>query len=265
MPHPFYLVDAFAGAPFSGNPAAVVLLSDQAEAAWMQAVAAEMKQAETAFVVPRGPGEWDLRWFTPRAEVDLCGHATLAAAHALLEEGATDEHMGFHTRSGRLEVQPAANGLLRMDFPATPVALDGAPSSALADVLGCRPVATGRTAFDLFAELESEAAVRSLAPDLAAVARMAERGLIVTARANIGQPYAFVSRFFAPGIGVDEDSVTGSAHCALAPYWADRLRSPALTGYQASARGGLVATEVRGARVALSGQARTVVRGTLHV
>ncbi|MFN3596462.1 MAG: PhzF family phenazine biosynthesis protein [Rubricoccaceae bacterium] len=264
MPHPFYLIDAFADAPFSGNPAAVVLLSAPAERRWMQAVAAEMKQAETAFVAPRAPGEWDLRWFTPRAEVDLCGHATLAAAHALAEQGLADGPVGFHTRSGRLEVR-SHDGRLRMDFPATPVTLDSRPSAALAAALGRTPVITGRTTFDCLAELESEADVRALAPDLAAIARMAERGLIATARAEAGRPYAFVSRFFAPGLGVDEDSVTGSAHCALAPYWAERLSRTALVGYQASARGGLVGTEVRGARVILWGRARTVVRGTLHV
>jgi len=274
MPLPLFQIDAFAERPFTGNPAAVVLLDRAADAAWMQAVAEEMNLAETAFVAPGGeapggeaPGlPFGLRWFTPAAEVDLCGHATLAAAHALYESGrlAPHEPARFDTASGRLTVRRVEAGGLAMDFPSTPPAACEAPP-ALAEALGTWPRWTGRTPFDLLAVLDDEAAVRSLVPDLAAVARLDGRGLIVTARADAGAGYDFVSRFFAPRVGVPEDPVTGSAHCALAPYWAGRLGRPALVGHQASARGGRVEVRVEGDRVVLAGRAVTVLRGELVV
>lgn len=264
MALPLYQIDAFAERPFEGNPAAVVLLGAPAEVGWMQAVAAEMNLAETAFVAPGGAA-FGLRWFTPAVEVDLCGHATLAAAHALYEAGhvAPDAPALFDTASGRLTVRPAADGL-EMNFPATPPEAAEAPS-ALAEALGGWPRWTGRTRFDLFAVLDDAAAVRTLTPDLGAIARLDGRGLIVTARAEAGADHDFVSRFFAPQSGVPEDPVTGSAHCALAPYWAGRLGQPDLVGYQASPRGGCVGVRVEGDRVALTGRAVTVVRGQLVV
>ncbi len=265
MPLPFYQVDAFAERPFGGNPAAVVLLDAPAEADWMQAVGAEMNLAETAFVAPGHDGAFGLRWFTPAVEVDLCGHATLAAAHALYESGRLGPQTParFDTASGRLTVHRTPDALA-MDFPATPPA-QAEPPAGLAEALGTWPRWTGRTRFDLFAVLDDEAAVRSLQPDLAAIARLDGRGLIVTARADAGAGHDFVSRFFAPQSGVPEDPVTGSAHCALAPYWAGRLGRSELVGYQASVRGGRVGVRVDGDRVGLSGRAITVVRGELLI
>jgi len=263
---PLLQIDAFADAPFTGNPAAVCLLDGPAEAGWMQRVAAEMNLSETAFLHPV-EGGYALRWFTPAVEVALCGHATLASAHALYETGrlGPEAPARFHTASGLLTVIPAGEGRLTMDFPATPpVPADDVPDG-LAGVFGVTPVWAGRTRFDLFLEVRDEAAVRGLAPDPAAVAALGARGIVVTARADEGRPYDFVSRFFAPGSGIAEDPVTGSAHCALAPFWVERLGREALTGYQASARGGFVGVRVHGDRVALTGRAVTVLRGELVV
>ena len=264
MPVPFYQIDAFAEAAFAGNPAAVCFLDRPAEADWMQQVAAEMNLSETAFLVP-GEDGYGLRWFTPAVEVALCGHATLASAHALYESErlAADTPARFHTASGVLTVRQD-NGALHMDFPATPPEATD-PPDAFGDVFGFMPVWTGRSRFDLFAEVDGEAAVRSLDPDPRAVAALGARGLIITARADEGQPYDFVSRFFAPGSGVAEDPVTGSAHCTLAPYWAAKLGRAALTGYQASARGGLVGVRMQDDRVELVGRAVTILRGELLV
>lgn len=261
MSIPLFQIDAFADGPFTGNPAAVCLLDAPADPSWMQSVAAEMNLAETAFLVPADPG-YHLRWFTPEVEVDLCGHATLASAHALYETGrlASDAAAHFQTASGLLTVTRAQDGAMTMDFPATPPREAPAPDR-FADIFGTEPVWTGRSRFDLFAAVTDEAAVRGLNPDHAAVAALGMRGIIVTAKADPGRPYDFVSRFFAPGSGVPEDPVTGSAHCALAPYWADKLGQDGLTGYQASKRGGTVAVRVRGDRVELTGQAVTVLRG----
>ena len=262
-------VDAFAERPFTGNPAAVCLLGAPADAAWMQAVAAEMNLSETAFVVPGEAGAYGLRWFTPAVEVDLCGHATLAAAHVLFESGAlapTDEAR-FDTRSGRLAVRTAGEATYTMDFPATPPVEAEAPVGT-AEVLGAI-VWAGRSRFDLFVELADEATVRALAPDPHAVRALGARGVVVTARADAGAAYDVVSRFFAPGSGVDEDPVTGSAHCALGPYWAERLGTDTLRCYQASARGGHVGVRMQagggpdGGRVELTGRAVTVLRGEL--
>jgi predicted PhzF superfamily epimerase YddE/YHI9 len=257
----FSQVDAFTDRPFSGNPAAVCLLPSAADPAWMQNVAREMNLAETAFVVRR-PDGFDLRWFTPTTEVDLCGHATLAGAHVLWEEGALkpSEVARFHTRSGILTASREPD-LIWLDFPATPCTRD----EGLADLrwgLGTDLVYVGRTCFDYLVELPSEAAVRTLAPDLGVLARLPVRGVIVTARSE-GDSYDFVSRFFAPGSGVPEDPVTGSAHCGLGPYWGERLGKRRMVGYQASARGGRVVVDLRGDRVRLGGQAITVLRGEL--
>ena len=263
MSVPLTIVDAFAERPFTGNPAAVCRLDAPAPEAWMQAVAGEMNLSETAFVVPTREA-FGLRWFTPEVEVDLCGHATLASAHVLFETGALAEgaEARFDTHSGRLTVRQLESGELVMDFPATPPTAASFPDG-LREVLGADPLWTGRTVFDVFAELESEATVRQLAPDLQGLLALGARGVIVTARADAGQPYDVVSRLFAPGCGIPEDPVTGSAHCAIGPYWAEKLGRTSLACFQASARGGHVQVHVRGDRVDLVGRAVTVVRGEL--
>jgi PhzF family phenazine biosynthesis protein len=261
MPIPLFQVDAFTDRPFRGNPAGVCLLDSPKAADWMQSVAAEMNLAETAFLSARG-GDLDLRWFTPTVEVDLCGHATLATAHVLWEEGrlAPGAEAAFHTKSGRLSARRAGS-LIEMDFPSDPPRPADAPAG-LDEMLGVRAVSVGRGKFDLLVELESEDAVRAAAPDLGRVRTIPVRGVIVTARSSGGES-DFVSRFFAPQSGVDEDPVTGSAHCCLAPFWSAKLGKERMTGYQASKRGGTVRLRVAGDRVILGGAAVTVFRGTL--
>jgi PhzF family phenazine biosynthesis protein len=258
-------IDAFAKRPYTGNPAAVCLLDDEPDAQWMQAVAGEMNLSETAFVRPVRDG-FDLRWFTPTVEVDLCGHATLAAAHALWSEGrvAEDAEIRFQTRSGVLTA--ARNGdLTELDFPATrpaPADLDEAQIRNLGDLLGVVPREVGRSAFDLLVDVESESDVRAARPDFRRLAELDCRGVIVTSASEDGR-FDFVSRFFAPGAGVDEDPVTGSAHCCLGPYWGERLGKSGMTAFQASSRGGVIRVRVSGDRVFLGGHAVTVLRGTL--
>ncbi len=258
---PFTQVDAFTDRAFSGNPAAVCLLEAERGAEWMQLVAAEMNLAETAFLVRR-PDGFGLRWFTPSCEVDLCGHATLASAHALWENGqlAPDATARFHTRSGVLTAE-RRDGTIWLDFPATPAAPAPVPAE-LTDALGASPRYVGRTPFDYLVELESEPTVRALDPDLGRLARLPVRGVIVTA-ASIDPARQFVSRFFAPAAGIPEDPVTGSAHCALGPFWGERLGRMELVGYQASRRGGTVRVRLANERVHLGGQAVTVLRGEL--
>ncbi len=256
---PITQVDAFAAKPFAGNPAAVCVLPEQREAAWMQSVAREMNLSETAFLEKRSDG-YSLRWFTPAIEVYLCGHATLASAHVLWETGqcGAGEPIRFHTRSGVLTA--GQNGeWIDMDFPATLEQRASAPPG-LADALGAEPVYVGKNQFDYLMELDSEQTVRDLDPDYGLLRKLPVRGIIVTAR---GSHYDFVSRFFAPGSGVDEDPVTGSAHCALAPYWGAKLNKKEMLAYQASPRGGIVKVRVDGDRVHLGGQAVTVLRGEL--
>lgn len=256
-------IDAFASGPFSGNPAAVCILDAPASDDWMQALAGEMNLSETAFLVPDN-GAFELRWFTPAVEVDLCGHATLASAHLLYESGrlASDDEARFDTRSGRLVVRMKEPGRYTMDFPATPPAASLLPDG-FADTFGVEPVWTGRSRFDLFAELEDEAAVRALDPDPGAVAALGSRGVILTARADGDSSYDVISRFFAPGAGVAEDPVTGSAHCAIGPYWTSKLQTDAVACYQASTRGGRVDVRVRGDRVELTGRAVIVYTAEL--
>ena len=262
MAHRIVQVDAFTARPFAGNPAAVCLLAAPASADWMLSVAAEMNLAETAFLV-RQRDSFDLRWFTPAIEVDLCGHATLASAHVLWQDGqlAPDAEARFDTRSGRLTARRAGDWI-EMDFPAEPARADPAPPGLL-DALGVAATWAGHSArLDYrLVEVADEASVRRATPDFRALARAA-RAVIVTARASSAEA-DFVSRFFAPGMGVDEDPVTGSAHCVLAPFWAGRLGRNELTGYQASARGGVVRVRVAGDRVMLGGQAVTVMEGEL--
>ncbi|MFN8532869.1 MAG: PhzF family phenazine biosynthesis protein [Dehalococcoidia bacterium] len=254
-----YQVDAFTDRPFRGNPAAVCLLPGPARDAWMQAIAAEMNLSETAFLHPDGK-EWRLRWFTPLVEVDLCGHATLASAFILWQSGALAVGLPaiFHTRSGVLTARQA-NDWIEMDFPAVP-ATPQAPPPELIAALGVQPVAAGR-ATDWLVEMGSADEVRSLRPNLEALSTLGGRGTIVTAPGNDGVD--FVSRFFAPAVGIAEDPVTGSAHCTLGPWWANRLGRRDLTGYQASARGGTVRVRLVGDRVVLGGQAVEVFSGRL--
>lgn len=262
MTTPIWQVDAFTAEPFRGNPAAVCVLSEPRSPEWMQRVALEMNLSETAFLVPEGDG-YSLRWFTPACEVRLCGHATLASAHVLWSEGMADpsESIAFRTlHSGTLTARRKP-GQIELDFPARP--LEAAPEPAgLAEALGVRPVLVGRGGNDVLALLDDEATVRGLRPDIARLREVDARGVIVTAR---GTDHDFVSRFFAPAVGVDEDPVTGSAHCCLGPFWAGRLGRTTLVGYQASARGGLVAVTVAGDRVMLAGAAVTTLKGELLV
>ena len=261
MPRPIYVVDAFTSTAFAGNPAGVCLLSGPADEQWMQQVAAEMRHAETAFIYKENSA-WNLRWFTPTVEIDLCGHATLASAHVLFETNALapEATATFHTRSGPLHVSRRPDGQLAMDFPATPPEASPLPAG-FADAFGFDPVWEGRSRFDLFAVAPDEATVRGLNPNHDAVAALGARGVIVTAQAS-GETDA-VSRFFAPGSGVPEDPVTGSAHCAIGPYWADQLGTQTVRCYQASARGGNVTVDVRGDRVLLVGSAVTILKGEL--
>ena len=265
MGQPIVIVDAFTDHPFAGNPAAVCVLARERDAAWMQAVAQEMNLSETAFLHPEKDA-WALRWFTPTVEVDLCGHATLASAQVLWETGAVaaDRPAHFQTQSGLLTAE-RKDGWIEMDFPATPETPALKPEG-LSRAMGIAPRYVGKTRLDYFLELEDEAAVREVRPDFRRLAALGVRGVIVTSTADeSGARFDFVSRFFAPGSGVPEDPVTGSAHCALAPYWSERLGKTELTGYQCSARGGIVRTRMAGDRVILAGQAVTVFRGELAV
>ncbi|MCK5942824.1 MAG: PhzF family phenazine biosynthesis protein [Planctomycetes bacterium] len=257
---PCFQVDAFTSRAFRGNPAAVCLLDASRPAKWMQDVAREMNLSETAFVTPLKTG-FRLRWFTPACEVDLCGHATLATAHVLWSEGIAPATaaLPFRTRSGVLTAA-LVDDRVELDFPSRP-ALRGKPSAAIPKALGCKPRAMVKVADDVIVELASEAAVRRLRPDLAALAKVKVRGVIATAAA--AGRHDFVSRFFGPAVGVPEDPVTGSAHCALAPYWGERLGKTRMRGFQASERGGEVEVELRDDRVLLRGQAVTVFRGQL--
>jgi predicted PhzF superfamily epimerase YddE/YHI9 len=260
---PLTVVDAFTDRPFAGNPAAVCVLERWPADEWLQLVGREMNLSETAFLVPRGGNEFELRWFTPRVEVALCGHATLASAHALWDSGrAAREPIGFHTRrSGRLGATPLPGGEIELDFPAKPAAPCDPPPSLL-HALGTTATAAGRNEFDFLIELPAEADVRALRPDIAKLAATECRGVIVTARAADPR-YDFVSRFFAPQAGVDEDPVTGSAHCCLSEWWGEKLGKSEMVGYQASERGGVVRVTRGGGRVSLAGRAVTVMRGEL--
>ncbi len=255
------MVDAFADGPYTGNPAGVVLLTEAREASWMQRVAAELGHSETAFVslVTSGPvgSPLPLRWFTPTTEVDLCGHATVAAAHVL------GGGLRFETRSGVLGADVDADGSIRLDFPADRPDPIEAPAGLAEALPGMRVTAVARGRFDLLVETDDPNAVRRVAPDLGAIAEIPARGVVVTARSADGTA-DFVSRFFAPNAGVDEDPVTGSAHCMLACWWSEKLGRTALRGYQASARGGTVGVDLRDDRVALSGRAVTTLSGRLH-
>jgi len=256
--YPLYLVDAFASGPFTGNPAAVCLLREEADAEWMQRVAMEMNQAETAFIYPLADNRFSLRWFTPTIEVDLCGHATLASAHVLFSRGYEGDVIRFGTRSGELTATKVGRDI-ELNFPAEPPM--PAPLPHNLEFLGQAPVWTGKNRMDWFVTLPDAAHIRALQPDFAEIAALGIRGLIVTAP-DLSAEYDFVSRCFFPQSGIAEDPVTGSAHCALAAYWSQELGKSSLTGYQASARGGVVKMQVDGARIKLQGQAITTLEGT---
>ena len=255
-------VDAFTRELFKGNSAAVCLLPKPVDESWMSHVAGEMNLSETAFLLQRSPGVYGLRWFTPKVEVDLCGHATLASAHVLWEERVepSDAGLSFETCSGILRAARHEDWI-ELDFPAVPPEPAEAPPGLMA-ALGVEPRWVGRNRFDYLVELDSEAILRALSPDMTALWRVGGRGVIVTIRAA-GGAFDFVSRYFAPAAGIDEDPVTGSAHCCLGPYRQRLLGRDSLTGYQASARGGVVRVRVDADRVHLGGQAVTVFRTSL--
>lgn len=259
----FAIVDAFTGVPFAGNPAAVCLVPTPRDATWMQLVAREMNLSETAFLQRQGDA-FALRWFTPTVEVKLCGHATLASAHMLWESGQImpDEPARFDTLSGRLTCRRMGDWI-EMDFPAQ-VCAPCAPPVGLAEALGCEVQTACCNGMDYLVEVADEQTLRGLTPNSGALAKYPVRGAIVTCRSDAAE-YDFVSRFFAPAAGVNEDPVTGSAHCALGPYWQAKLGRSDLVAYQASARGGVVKVGVRGDRVLLGGQAVTVSRVELLV
>ena len=259
MPQSVIVVDAFTDHPFAGNPAAVCVLSAPPDEQWMRDVAREMNLSETAFLLPEGDA-WRLRWLTPEVEVDLCGHATLASAHVLWETGRLrpDETARFQSRSGLLTATRWGD-LIELDFPAK-VATACPPPPDLTKAIDVAPVWVGKNQFDYLVEVASEQEVRGLRPDHHTLAKLGVRGVMVTSRSST-TGYDFISRFFAPGSGVPEDPVTGSAHACLGPYWSAKLGRTDLIGYQASARGGIVRTALRGDRVLLGGKAVTVMRG----
>jgi predicted PhzF superfamily epimerase YddE/YHI9 len=297
LPLRYFIVDAFTNRPFSGNPAAVVPLDSWPDDSWLQNVAMEMNLSETAYFVPSGQG-FDLRWFTPQVEVDLCGHATLATAKALAATGqlADGSAVAFSTRSGLLRAMRKGDRY-ELDFPLTAEAETDPPAGLIESLnlhfrdqrlekLGQAPrerrfrrsgryaarsqshfstaLHVGKSRFDYLVEVASESVVRGLSPDFKKLSSVECRGVIVTAKSDEAR-FDFVSRFFAPAAGIDEDPVTGSAHCCLADYWAKRLGKATMVGYQASARGGIVHVEVQGNRVMLGGEAVIVAQGELLV
>jgi len=262
MKQRIFVVDAFTDRAFGGNPAAVCILDEPRDDGWRRDVAREMNLSETAFLEKRADGSYTLRWFTPAVEVDLCGHATLASAHILWETGemAAGETARFHTRSGVLSAVKRGDWI-EMDFPAEPEKPAEAPPELL-EALGVTPVYTGRNRFDYLVEVGDELIVRELVPDMTRLKKVDMRGVIVTSRSR-SAGFDFVSRFFAPAVGVDEDPVTGSAHCCLGPYWGAKLGKTSLSALQVSARGGILRVGLKGDRVLIGGQAVTVLRAEL--
>ncbi len=265
MPIPFIQVDNFTSEPFKGNPAAVFYLEKPQETSWMQHVAAEMNLSETAFVSHIDLNRYHLRWFTPTREVKLCGHATLASAHMLWESQrhAYTEPLIFETLSGALHVHHADDAI-HMEFPPDPPAPISRTPSALLKALGHPHVLyAGQSKEDYILELDSEEAVKAVSPDFLLLKEVESRGIIITSRSS-SKHIDFVSRFFAPRFGIDEDPVTGSAYCALGCYWANKLNKTSLTAYQASLRGGYLKVEHKQNTIRISGQAVTVIKGTLY-
>lgn len=258
----FHLVDAFTAVPFAGNPAGVVVLDAPAPERWMAAVAGEVNASETAFVRTDGD-TWELRWFTPTVEVDLCGHATLATAHVLWETGLAQGTLRFATRSGELGASGEEDGAIRLDLPAWRVRDHPVPTMLTAALPGIEHRYVGRTGGaqpNDVVDVPDEATLRIVEPDLRSIAALGSTGLIVTAP---GEETDLVSRYFAPAVGVDEDPVTGSAHCTLGPLWAERLGRDELSARQLSPRGGDLVLRVAGDRVHVGGRARTVITGTV--
>jgi PhzF family phenazine biosynthesis protein len=260
----FSQIDAFTHTPFMGNPAAVLILTQPIDEARMQNIAAEMNLSETAFLGRRPDGSYDLRWFTPTVEVALCGHATLASTHALLECGQiqSGQPVQFQTRSGVLSATHDGTWI-DLDFPATPAERFDAPPG-LIEALGVTATFVGKSRFDYLVEVASEDAVRTAAPDFGALRTLSVRGVMLTSASSMPD-VDFVSRFFAPGSGIDEDPVTGSSHCALTPFWSERLGKTAMVAHQLSSRGGVLRVRLDGDRVHLGGQAVTVLRGEVLV
>ena len=258
-----YQVDAFTSEPFAGNPAAVCLLPEPQPARWMQQVATEMNLSETAFLWPQ-EGGYSLRWFTPATEVKLCGHATLASAFVLWQSGQLDSSLParFQTLSGQITAVPVEDGI-EMDFPARPVISAEAPVELLA-ALGVEAIDAGRDGDKQLIVVDGEEKVRQMRPDFSVLRLLPARGVMVTSRAATAE-FDFVSRYFAPRVGIDEDPVTGSAHCTLGPYWAEKLGKKSLRAYQASARGGALDVRPEGERVYLRGQAVMVMVGDLLI
>ncbi|HEY2786244.1 MAG TPA: PhzF family phenazine biosynthesis protein [Fimbriiglobus sp.] len=264
MPLPLFTVDAFTTKPFAGNPAGVCLLpsGEWPDALWMQHVAAEMNLSETAFVRPNVDGSFGLRWMTPKVEVDLCGHATLASAHVLYETGRATDTIRFESRSGTLKAAKIDAGI-ELDFPLSEITKTDPPAGLL-DALAVSAKVVAKTRFDYLLAVESAGVVRAAKPDFVRLKNAEARGVILTARSDDPQ-FDFISRFFAPSCGIDEDPVTGSAHCALAHFWGTRLNKSEMVGYQASARGGVVNVRIFHNRCFLSGRAVTVAAGELRV
>lgn len=262
MRDPIFKVDTFTDRPFSGNPAGVCLLHSKRPASWMQAIAREMNVSETAFLLKRKDKSYTLRWFTPTTEVKLCGHATLASSHILWETGSLreNEEARFHTLSGLL-IAKKEGDWIELDFPAK-AETRTTPSKGLLQALRVRAKYVGRNDSDYLVEVESERIVRNIAPNFALLGKISTRGVIVTAKSS-SKKYDFVSRFFAPAVGIDEDPVTGSAHSCLGPYWQRKLGRGEFVAYQASSRGGLLKLRVANGRVYIGGQAVTVLRGYL--
>jgi len=261
MSIPIFQVDAFTDRPFAGNPAAVCIMPEARDDAWHQAVAAEMNLSETAFLTKQ-PDGFRLRWFTPKVEVDLCGHATLASAHVLLQEelARPDETIRFLTRSGVLTARRKGDEI-ELDFPLEPdAAID--PPANLGKALGVPLKYVGKNRFDYLVEVDSEATLRKMTPNFKLLTTVTQRGVIVTSRSS-DTKFDFMSRFFAPGVGIDEDPVTGSAHCCLGAYWQRQLGKSEFLAYQASARGGIIRVRVDGMRAYLGGKAVTVLKGEL--
>ncbi|HTS74732.1 MAG TPA: PhzF family phenazine biosynthesis protein [Bryobacteraceae bacterium] len=262
MPVRIVTVDAFTDAPFAGNPAAVCVMRQWPAEEWLRGVAREMNLSETAFLVPRN-GDFELRWLTPAVEVDLCGHATVASAHVLWQDAhlAPGQQARFHTRSGLLTADRRGDWI-ELDFPVK-IATVAEPPAQLLPALGViSPACVAKNAFDYLVEIESEETMRKLTPDFTLLKKIPVRGVIVTARSSTAE-FDFISRFFAPGSGIDEDPVTGSAHTALGPYWGAKLGKTEMTGYQASARGGVVRVRLNGERIILGGKAVTIMQATL--
>jgi len=258
----FYQVDSFTERPYYGNPAAVVILDKAADEEWMARVAAEMNLSETAFLYSTGKNEYNLRWFTPAEEVDLCGHATLATAHILWEREFVNnsDDISFNTKSGKLICQNN-NGLIAMDFPKEAPEESAVPEEVHKG-LGVKLLYTGKNRMDYLVEVESEEVLKNLEPDFNLLKRLDSRGVIVTAHSD-NPDFDFVSRFFAPALLIDEDPVTGSAHCCLAPYWAKKLNKTEFKAMQVSKRQGVLQVKLKGNRVIISGNAVTVFEGRI--